>query len=73
MISDVDVKDWDFDQLLREAGGEKYSQDYLFEFLTEMDALQKQGKKQIAALFQPPKEIDVFGVSCGDCPIRDYK
>lgn len=56
MISEIDVKDWDFDQLLLEAGGEKYSQDYLFDFLLEMRELQNQGKKQIAALFKPPKE-----------------
>lgn len=57
MINEHDIKDWDFDQLLLEAGDEKYSQNYLFDFLLEMRELQNQGKRQIAALFKPPKEI----------------
>jgi hypothetical protein len=58
MISEVDLADWDFKQLLKEAGGEIYTEDYLFDFLVKMEALQKQGQKQVAALLKPPKGID---------------
>lgn len=59
MISEQDIADWDFEQIKREARKETYNDEYLFEFLTEMEQLQKRGKKQIAALFKPPKEADV--------------
>lgn len=58
MISDVDLKDWDFDQLKGDCHSDGPKM-YLYFFVTEMEKVQKQGKKQIAALFQPPKGIDV--------------
>jgi len=55
MISEIDLKDWDFDKLFEEAYKEQDTRSYLHTFLTEMEKLQKRGQRQVAALFKPFK------------------
>ena len=65
MISDIDLRDWDYDKLhnsvtLISTGAPKYPEaidadNYLREFIEHIETISKQGRKQVAALFKPVK------------------
>lgn len=83
MISEVDVKDWDFDQL-RESlfivsdaetwGAEEYSAyNQLHTFIDDISEMLKAHKPKVAALFKPVKHQngipkgEVFVYAAGSC------
>lgn len=69
MLSEIDLRDWDYDKLRRGVSTIRSpyqtvaeiidADNYLREFIEHIEIISKSGQRQVAALFKPPKGADV--------------